>query len=58
MGFFYREKPGGPWKELPMIKGDKGDPFTYEDFTEEQLNKIIDGVVKALPIYEGEVETV
>ncbi len=22
---------------LPILKGDKGDPFTYEDFTDEQL---------------------
>lgn len=30
----------GTWAEIPAIvgdKGDKGDPFTYEDFTPEQL---------------------
>lgn len=25
---------------LPYIKGDKGDPFTFEDFTEEQLESL------------------
>lgn len=39
-------------------KGDKGDPFTYADFTEAQLQGIINGVVNALPVYEGEVESV
>ena len=30
----------GGWKKLPTVKGDKGDkgdPFVYEDFTQSQL---------------------
>lgn len=26
--------------DIPAIKGDKGDPFTYEDFTPEQLEAL------------------
>lgn len=37
MGLKYRERAGDPWKEMPFVKGDKGDAFTYEDFTSEQL---------------------
>ena len=28
-------------KDLLAPKGDKGDPFTYEDFTEEQLAALV-----------------
>lgn len=44
--FKYREKNGAPWQTLivaqgeqgiPGEKGDTGAPFTYEDFTAEQL---------------------
>lgn len=88
MGMKYRKKAGAPWQSMLFVKGDKGEPFTYEDFTPEQLaalkgekgdtgergekgdaftyedfteaqlQSIIDGVVNALPVYEGEVETV
>lgn len=27
----------GEWVDIPAIVGPKGDPFTYEDFTPEQL---------------------
>lgn len=27
----------GEWVDIPAIVGPKGDPFTYEDFTQEQL---------------------
>lgn len=27
----------GEWEEIPSFKGEKGDPFTFEDFTQEQL---------------------
>ena len=30
----------GVWVSVPVIKGDKGDPFTYEDFTPEQLEAL------------------
>ena len=26
--------------KIPTVKGDKGDPFTYDDFTEEQLDSL------------------
>ena len=26
--------------KIPTVKGDKGDPFTYDDFTEEQLDAL------------------
>lgn len=32
----YRNK-NGEIVDLPFLKGDKGDPFTYNDFTPEQL---------------------
>ena len=35
-----RDQETKEWKIIPAIKGDtgpKGDPFTYEDFTPEQL---------------------
>lgn len=28
------------WIQIPTIKGDKGDPFTYADFTPEQLESL------------------
>lgn len=34
-------------------QGPKGDPFTYDDFTDEQLSGIINGVLSALPTWEG-----
>ena len=39
----FRPNKESEWKEIATImgppgpKGDKGDPFTYADFTEEQL---------------------
>ena len=30
----------GVWESVPVIKGDKGDPFTYDDFTPEQLESL------------------
>lgn len=27
----------GEWVNVPLLKGDKGDAFTYDDFTSEQL---------------------
>lgn len=30
-----------PWKNLGFKKGPKGDPFTYEDFTDEQLAALV-----------------
>lgn len=35
----YRNK-NGEIVDLPFLKGDKGDPFTYSDFTPEQLNSL------------------
>lgn len=35
----YRNK-NGEIVDLPFLKGDKGDPFTYSDFTLEQLNSL------------------
>ena len=26
--------------KIPTVKGDKGDPFTYDDFTQEQLDAL------------------
>ena len=36
----------GAWASIPYIKGEKGDSFTYEDFTPEQLQALkgADGV--------------
>lgn len=34
-------KPIGNFEELETIKGPKGDAFTYEDFTQEQLSNLI-----------------
>lgn len=31
--------------DFVIQKGDKGDPFTYEDLTKEQFNEIIDGII-------------
>lgn len=42
MGFFYREKSGGPWKELPMIRGKSAYEAAVEGGykgTEEDFNK-------------------
>ena len=43
--------PQGPMGPIGLTgpQGEKGDPFTYEDFTEEQLQGIIDGVFAQLP---------
>ena len=43
--------------KIPTVKGDKGDPFTYSDFTQEQLDALkgADGVTPNLTI--GTVET-
>ena len=30
----------GLWESVPVIKGDKGDPFLYDDFTPEQLEAL------------------
>lgn len=59
--FKYREKNGAPWQTLivaqgeqgiPGEKGDTGAPFTYEDFTAEQL-----AALKGEPgIYVGTTE--
>lgn len=35
----YRNK-NGEIVDLPFLKGDKGDPFTYSDFTPEQLEEL------------------
>lgn len=39
-----------------LVPGDKGDPFTYEDFTEEQLaalkNDICESVLETFPVAE------
>ena len=38
-----RDQETKDWKIIPAIKGDtgpKGDPFTYNDFTPEQLEKL------------------
>lgn len=38
-----RDQETKEWKIIPAIKGDtgpKGDPFTYEDFTPEQLENL------------------
>lgn len=44
------------------LKGDKGDPFTYDDFTEEQLaelkGEIVQDVLDALPVYGGEIDDI
>lgn len=33
----YRKDKNSPWVDIPAIVGPKGEPFKYEDFTEEQL---------------------
>ena len=42
---------------LASLKGEKGDPFKYEDFTEEQMNDLTEdvtaSVLAALPTWEG-----
>lgn len=42
----------------PSEKGDKGDAFTYDDFTEEQLealkNDVTEAVLAAFPVAEEE----
>lgn len=30
----------GQWESIPAIKGEKGDPFKFEDFTKEQLESL------------------
>jgi hypothetical protein len=49
-------------KDITLPPGPKGDPFTYEDFTEEQLAalkaQMVSDVIAALPVYNGEVVTV
>ena len=30
----------GVWESVPVIKGDKGDAFVYDDFTPEQLEAL------------------
>ena len=30
----------GNFVDIPVIQGEKGEPFTYEDFTEEQLQAL------------------
>ena len=42
----YRKDANSEWQEIiaikgePGVKGDKGDPFTYDDFTPEQLESL------------------
>lgn len=36
----YRTSAGGEWMDIPAVQGEKGDPFTYEDFTVEQLKAL------------------
>ena len=57
---YVRNKDGG-LDELPAVKGDKGDSFTYSDFTPEQLSLLKGekgdiGITTNLSI--GEVTTV
>lgn len=62
-----------PQKGIDYFDGEKGDPFTYDDFTPEQLEalkgddyvltdadkaEIANVVVALLPKYEGEVSEV
>ena len=35
-----RDKETGQWVGIPALVGPKGDPFTYEDFTPEQLESL------------------
>lgn len=35
-----KDTKNNKWISLPVIKGDKGDPFVFEDFTEEQLESL------------------
>lgn len=42
---------------LPLIKGDKGDPMTWSDLTDEQRQEIIDAVSKEIPA-EAEPQTI
>ena len=40
MSVLYIRDKDGNFVGIPTIKGDKGEPFTYADFTEEQLNSL------------------
>ena len=33
----FRSNAEEAWQSIPTIRGEKGDAFTYEDFTAEQL---------------------
>ena len=37
----YRNSAEEAWQSIPIIRGEKGDAFTYEDFTAEQLEALI-----------------
>lgn len=40
MSILYIRGEDGKFQSIKTIKGEKGDAFTYEDFTEEQLNSL------------------
>lgn len=41
----------GEWKELTILKGDKGDTFVYDDMTEEQKQELIAPIYPSLEKY-------
>jgi len=76
MAFFKIKDPAtGQWVNLPLLKGDKGDkgePFIYTDFTQQQLELLVgprgesgekgsDGISPHIDIngnwYIGEIDT-
>lgn len=46
----YKDKDG-EWKELTVLKGDKGDPLVYDDLTDGQKQELIAPIYPSLEKY-------